>query len=41
MTAKEDGQIKEKIGVDSEVEFVTEGDEKSVALYKFLQVVEE
>jgi phenylacetate-CoA ligase len=33
--------IRRSLGVDSEVEFVAEGDEKFVALYKFLKVVDE
>jgi phenylacetate-CoA ligase len=33
--------IQQTLGVDSEVEYVAEGDEKFVALYKFLKVVDE
>jgi phenylacetate-CoA ligase len=34
-------KIREAMGVDSAVEFISEGDEKFVALYKFLKVVDE
>jgi len=34
-------RIREDMGVDSEIEFLSKGDEKFVALYKFLKVVTE
>jgi len=35
------GRLKETLGVEAEVEFLSRGDEKFVVLYKFLKVVEE
>ena len=34
-------RIKDVIGIGAEVEFISEGDEKFVALYKLLKVVQE